>query len=93
MGVINNNGGGYDGSLRMFTDPVREPDMGRLRFLRWLAERRRLEHGTAGAPSGEFASSRVIGGGSDGDNEATAPKGEFMTRRIEGLGKARERGI
>ena len=44
----------YDGDLQMFVDPPREPDMARLTFLRWLVERRRLEHGPAGAPCGDF---------------------------------------
>jgi hypothetical protein len=44
----------YDGDLQMFVDPPREPDMARLSFLRWLVERRRLEHGPAGAPCGDF---------------------------------------
>ena len=45
----------YDGDLQMFVDPPREPDMARLTFLRWLVERKRLEHGAAGAPCGAFA--------------------------------------
>jgi hypothetical protein len=44
----------YDGDLEMFVEPPRDPDMGRLLFLRWLVERRRLEHGPAGAPCGDF---------------------------------------
>jgi hypothetical protein len=45
----------YDGDLQMFVDPPREPDMARLTFLRWLVERRRLEHGPAGPPVGALA--------------------------------------
>ena len=45
----------YDGDLQMFVEPPREPDMARLTFLRWLIERRRLEHGPAGAPCGDLA--------------------------------------
>ena len=45
----------YDGDLQMFVDPPREPDMARLTFLRWLVERRQIEHGPAGAPCGDFA--------------------------------------
>ena len=45
----------YDGDLQMFIDAPREPDMARLTFLRWLVERRRLEHEPAGAPAGDFA--------------------------------------
>ena len=44
----------YDGDLQMFVDPPRDPDMARLTFLRWLVERRRLEHGPAGAPCGDL---------------------------------------
>ena len=52
----------YDGDLQMFVDPPREPDMARLTFLRWLVERRRLEHGPAGPPCGDFASGpRLLG--------------------------------
>ena len=45
----------YDDDLQMFVDPPREPDMARLTFLRWLVERRQLEHGPAGAPCGVLA--------------------------------------
>jgi hypothetical protein len=45
----------YDGDLQMFVDSPREPDMARLTFLRWLIEQRLLEHGPAGAPSGDLA--------------------------------------
>ena len=45
----------YDGDLQMFVDPPREPDMARLTFLRWLVERRGLEHGPAGVSCGDFA--------------------------------------
>jgi hypothetical protein len=47
----------YDGDLQMFVEPSREPDLTRLTFLRWLVERRRLEHGPAGAPCGDLATS------------------------------------
>lgn len=53
----------YDGALQMFVEQPREPDMARLTFLRWLVERRHLEHGPAGAPSGELAI-RLTGSGS-----------------------------
>jgi len=45
----------YDGDLQMFVESAREPDLARLTFLRWLVEQRRLEHGPAGAPSGDLA--------------------------------------
>jgi len=44
----------YDGDLQMFVEPPRDLDMARLSFLRWLVERRRLEHGPAGAPCGDL---------------------------------------
>ena len=44
----------YDAELQMFTDEPREPDLVRLRFLRWLAEHGRLEHEAAGDPSGAY---------------------------------------
>ena len=45
----------YDGDLEMFREPPKHVDVARLRFLRWLADRGRLEHPPAGAPSGAFA--------------------------------------
>jgi hypothetical protein len=45
----------YDPDLQMFIGPPRGPDPARLRFLRWLAERGRLEHPAAGPPAGEYA--------------------------------------
>ena len=42
----------YDNDLQMFVEGMREPDMRRLRFLRWLAERGELEHEVAGPSSG-----------------------------------------
>ena len=41
----------YDGDVQMF----REPDLGALRFLRWLVDRGQLEHEAFGAPSGVLA--------------------------------------
>ncbi len=52
---MNLRGTTYDPDLQMFTDPPRELDLSRLRFLRWLAEREQLEHAPVGEPSGEFA--------------------------------------
>jgi hypothetical protein len=40
--------GAYDGTLQMFVEQPRSIDIGRLRFLRWLAEQDRLEHPVAG---------------------------------------------
>ena len=44
----------YDPQLQMLIDPPREPDLARLRFLRWLAEHDRLEHSAVGAPVGLY---------------------------------------
>ena len=46
---------GYDSELQMFTDRPPEPNMDRLRFMRWLVENGRLEHGVEGQPAGAFA--------------------------------------
>ncbi len=40
--------GRYDTALQMFVEETREPDLRRLTFLRWLAEKGRLEHSIAG---------------------------------------------
>ena len=45
----------YDPELHMFTDPPRDPDPARLRFLRWLCETSRLEHEPVGVPAGRYA--------------------------------------
>ena len=36
--------GRYDGALQMFVEVPQDADTGHLRFLRWLAERGKLEH-------------------------------------------------
>lgn len=50
----------YDHDLQMHrvVNPP-APDMRRLRFLRWLGERDRLEHETAGDSSGPLAADEV----------------------------------
>jgi hypothetical protein len=53
----------YDADLEMFVEPSCDPDMARLRFLRWLAERGLLEHRTAGAPAGDFARRLAVADG------------------------------
>ena len=45
----------YDAELQMFVEQPHEADLARLRFVRWLVERGRLEHEVAGDPSGEYA--------------------------------------
>jgi hypothetical protein len=45
----------YDGELQMFCDTTHEPNQSTLRFMRWMVEQGRLEHGAAGPPSGEYA--------------------------------------
>ena len=47
--------GRYDGTMQMFVEAPRAPDVARLRFLRWLAERNELEHPVAGPPVGHDA--------------------------------------
>lgn len=47
--------GQYDQELQMFCVAVREPDRAKLGFLRWLAERGKLEHAIFGEPRGEYA--------------------------------------
>ena len=42
----------------MFVEDAREPDMSRLRFLRWLAEHSELEHEIAGPSSGDLVVSQ-----------------------------------
>jgi hypothetical protein len=46
--------GRYDSALQMFVEEPRDPDMGRLTFLRWLVENDRLEHPVIGPASGEL---------------------------------------
>jgi hypothetical protein len=48
----------YDGTLQMFVEQGREVDTRHLQFLRWLAERGKLEHGVAGPASGAMASGK-----------------------------------
>jgi hypothetical protein len=45
----------------MFVEDACEPDMSRLRFLRWLAEHRQLEHQVAGPSSGALQCIQVRG--------------------------------
>lgn len=47
--------GNYDTDLQMFVDGEHALDLARLRFLRWLAEQGKLEHETAGPPTGDLA--------------------------------------
>ncbi len=44
----------FDSELEMFREEGKV-DYARLSFLRWLAERGKLEHPAAGPPSGPFA--------------------------------------
>jgi hypothetical protein len=54
--------GRYDSSLQMFVEGPREPDGGRLRFLRWLIEQGRLDQAPAGPPAGEYAAEAMASG-------------------------------
>ena len=49
--------GKYDSALCMYVNEPREPDMARLRFLRWLAEGGWLEHEALSKPTGQYAES------------------------------------
>jgi hypothetical protein len=49
----------YDGSLHMYVEAARSPDMRRLRFLRWLMEHDRLGRPAAGPASGELTAEPV----------------------------------
>jgi hypothetical protein len=49
--------GTYDGIFQMFVEEPRQPDLRHLAFMRWLAERGRLEHDAISPPHGEYASS------------------------------------
>jgi len=48
--------GPYDSALQMFVQAPQPIDMGRLSFMRWLAEQGRLEHRIAGPSSGPLVS-------------------------------------
>ena len=52
----------YDSNLQMFVEEVREPDLARLAFLRWLGEHAMLEHRVYG-PSAGSAQGREIWAG------------------------------
>lgn len=47
--------------MQMFVNDPAEPDMNRLRFLRWLAEGDHLEHPAVGPASGEYAEVQAVG--------------------------------
>lgn len=64
---------GYDTSLQMFVQNVREPDIRKLAFLRWLVENDRLEHRVAGPISGSLATPEDI------------TKPSFLKRGVKGV--------
>ena len=45
----------YDSALGMFIEPPRVVKLPHIIFLRWLADRERLEHTPVSAPKGELA--------------------------------------
>jgi hypothetical protein len=53
------NAKSFDGDLKMFRDSEQPVNLAALRFLRWLAENGRLEHGIAGPSSGPFVEEPV----------------------------------
>ncbi len=50
----------YDGDLQMFRTPPHSLNIETLRFLRWLAERGKLEHAVAGPSDGHAALAQGI---------------------------------
>jgi hypothetical protein len=49
----------YDKELQMFREAATEPNLDKLRFLRWLVEHDKLEHEAAGQSVGEFATDEL----------------------------------
>jgi hypothetical protein len=47
--------GVFDPDTQMFREGEREPNVGTLRFLRWLAEQEKLEHKVFGPSVGEYS--------------------------------------
>ena len=45
----------YDKELQMFREAATEPNLEKLRFMRWLVEHGKLEHEPSGDSVGEFA--------------------------------------
>jgi hypothetical protein len=60
---MNHRNSRYDPTLEVLVEPSSDPDMARLRLLRWLAERELLEHRPVGAPSGDFAARLAVADG------------------------------
>lgn len=54
--------GKYDTALSMFVEPKRHPKMTHVGFLRFLAERGKLEHRVEGAPSDPLTDDDATGG-------------------------------
>jgi hypothetical protein len=50
----------YDRELQMYVDEVHDLDISRLRFIRWLVEHGRMDHGVMGIPVGRYAYARLI---------------------------------
>jgi hypothetical protein len=50
----------FDADLQMFRETLRAVNLAHLRFLRWLVEEGRLEHGVAGVPAGELAEQATV---------------------------------
>jgi len=50
----------YDQELQMYVDEVHDLALTRLRFIRWLVEHGRMNHGVAGIPVGRYAFARLI---------------------------------
>lgn len=54
----------FDPDTHMYKEIAHEPDISKLRFLRWLGEQGRLEHGIESLPKGEYSDRYVIPVGS-----------------------------
>lgn len=62
----------YDKELQMFREAATEPNLAKLRFLRWLVEHDKLEHQAAGQSGGEFATEELVA-----PQTLTGPKGRL----------------
>ena len=70
----------YDGDLEMYRETEHVINVAQLRFLRWLADRGRLEHPPSGPPCGAFADDDALAGGASpfGCRQSGAFPGDSM---------------
>lgn len=75
----------YDPDLQMFADPPRDPGRAHLGFLRWLAERGRLEHTVAGSEPMRVVNSEIrIGSGEVGLGDEVELRSSAYPRMVGG---------